>query len=136
MSDIAFRVGHVEEDIRDHKARLEEHEDRLINGADAINRIDQWRNGNGAQGAEARLQCVEEVTYEIQKIRIPERLNLAEADIVALQRVADGKIADAVSATMKTTLDARDRTAIAYIKAFGPYAACVAAIAAALWGRV
>jgi hypothetical protein len=132
MTDLAIRIDHIEDDVREHKGKLSEIEDRIDIHADTIRAIDQWRKGNGAQGAEGRLQCTEAVLLDYQVSRAPERLNAIEADIGALQKIADGRISAAIGESVRTTLDARDRTAIAYLKAFGPYAATIAALAAAI----
>jgi hypothetical protein len=132
MADLVLRIDNLEDCAKETKSTLDEVQDRLDTHSECIRSIDQWRKGNGAQGSEARLQCVENATYDLQSVRVSERLNLMEADIVALQRIADGKISDAVSASMRATMDARDRTAIAYIKAFAPWVAAIAAIVATI----
>jgi hypothetical protein len=132
MADIVIKLDVLSDAIKETKAKQEEIESRIDIQSDSINSIDQWRKGNGAKGAEGRLQCVEGSLFELQTERLPARMSLAEADIQALQKIADGKIETVV----RSALDARDRTVIAYIKAFGPYAATIAAIIAALWGKI
>lgn len=133
MADLAIRVDRIEEDIKDHQVQLDETHDRLDVQSDTIQSIEQWRKGNGAQGAEARLQCVEEAAVKLAEERIGPRLNIAEADIQALQKIADGKLTAVVGETVKSALDARDKTAIAYVKAFSPYAVALAAILVAVF---
>jgi hypothetical protein len=135
MADVVLRIDHLEETVKEHKSRLDELDCRSDTHSDAIQSIDQWRKGNGAKGAEDRLQCVESKVYDFAVERLPERVSLAEADILALQKIADGKIEDAVSSSVKKTMDARDRTAIAYIKAFAPWVVAIGGFLAALLAK-
>ena len=136
MADIEVRLGNIEGKVDEIKSELDEVLDRVDIHSAAIQSLDQWRKGNGAQGAEARLQCVEGAAYRLDTERVPERLNCAEADILALQRIADGKISDAVSISVHTAMDSRDKTAIAYIKAFAPWVAALLALATTLIGAI
>jgi hypothetical protein len=129
-SEIPVRIGHLEadrdrqeEDIRHVRGKLETWLEELMG-------LLRWKRGNGARGAEDRLQCMEEKMYQLQLARLPERMGIAECDIEALQKVADGRIGEVV----KKTLDARDKTVIAYIKAFGPWVTAVAALLVVILG--
>ena len=136
-SEIQIRIGHLEadrdrqeDDIHEHGRSLEGVQDRLDTHSSELSRLTYWRDGNGSHGAEARLQCVEDKEYQLQLARLPERMGLAECDIQALQKVADGRIGDVV----KKTLDARDKTVIAYVKAFGPWVTAIAALLVVILG--
>jgi hypothetical protein len=130
MADLVIRVGNLEETAIDHRGRLDELEGLSDIHSKVIDGIEQWRKGNGARGAEARLQHTENAVHELQVQRLPERVGVVECDITALQKIADGRITAAVSETVKTTLDARDKTAIAYIKAIGSLLGGLAGLAA------
>jgi hypothetical protein len=132
MDDIVVRVDNLEDCAKENKGKINEIEDRLDLHSDSIRSLDQWRKGNGAAGAEERLQITEAVVLGYQRLRLPERMAINEADIEVLQRIADGKISDAVKESVRSTLDARDRTAIAYLKALGPYLATIVALIAAI----
>jgi len=119
MADIDLRLNHIEGKVDDIKSSLDEVLDRMDTHSESIRSLDQWRKGNGALGAEARLQSTELAALNYQRTNVPERLNCIEAEVLILQKVADGKIQDAVSLSVKTTMDARDKTAISYIKAIG-----------------
>lgn len=134
MADIDMRLNHIEGKMDEIKSVLDEVLDRVDTHSESIRSLDQWRRGNGAKGAEDRIQGTEVAALSYYTSRVPERLNCAEADILALQRIADGKISDAVSISVHTAMDARDKTAIAYLKAIGPAIAAIAAIIVALIG--
>jgi hypothetical protein len=113
MADLAIRVDHCEEDIKEDRGRLDEAEGRLDTHSDAINGIEQWRTGNGAQGAEARLQTVEGKIEDLPVIR---------ADVAAAKLVADAKL-EVIEGSITSVLDKRDAKAIAKVKAWGPIVA-------------
>ena len=128
MVDIDLRLNHIETKVDEIKSSLDEVLDRMDTHSEAIRSLDQWRKGNGAIGAEARLQSTELASLNYQRANVPERLNCIEAEVLILQKVADGKISYAVGESVRATMDARDRTALAYVKEFGPYVAAAAAI--------
>jgi hypothetical protein len=134
MSDaLESKVGHCEEECAELQKCLDEEHDRLDTHSDAIDRVTRWAlEGNGAS-AEARLSVVESDVMILRDTNAGHRLNCAEADIQALQKIADGKLSAAVGESVKTAMDARDRTVIAYVKAFAPYAAAAAGILIAVF---
>jgi len=58
--EIKIRVENLEEKTVEQKSRIDEHEGLLDIHSKEIDGLKIWRNGNGAKGAEERLQCVEE----------------------------------------------------------------------------
>ena len=103
------------QDVSTIKGCVEEGHARLDIHSDAIARVTHWALEGNGDSAEARLAVVEtkvEVLPEIQ------------ATLAVVKLVADAKlenINEAVSGAVKTQLDARDKTIIAYVKAFAPY---------------
>jgi hypothetical protein len=102
------RLTHLESDIVEAKGNIGECLDRLEDHSEQLHSLQQWRKGNGAKGAEQRLQAVEGAIYDYHVNRIPQRLNVVEADIEALQKIADARIGEAVTASVKHHLDERD----------------------------
>lgn len=122
---LELRVGHCEELEDDLEKRLCEEHDRLDNHSDSINRLLQWGLDGNGKSAESRLVTVEEAVKPIPEM---------QADLKVVRLVADAKltsIEDAVS----NAITARDKTKIAKIKAFAPYAAAAAALILALLDR-
>ena len=126
------RVGAVEEDIRDirvcqkeYAGRLDELEDDGISRSDRLLNLEIWHKGNGARGAEARLQGVEN---DIMTLR--ECLGASKSE-EAIERI----VAATARSIVKGARD-RDRTAVEKIKAvaaiLGPICAAVAVIIAAI----
>ena len=120
MAAIEIKLDHLTEGQDEIKGKLGEIEDRLDTHSSAIQSLSQWRSGNGAKGAEARLQCAEEVLQEFPAI---------QADLKVVRAVADAKLED-ISSTIRNTLDARDKTVIAYLKAVGSLLGGLAGLAA------
>jgi hypothetical protein len=114
------RLSRIEDDIREHRARIDECHDRLDVHSESISSLEQWRKGNGAMGAEARLQCVEALTREEDRQRIVPRLSAVEADVLLLQSIADTSLRDRIHETVTNTLDARERKFMARLKAWTP----------------
>ena len=105
------------EELDDLKYKFQEYEqtqDQRI--LPAIQKLEQWGFGNGGRGAEQRLQKLEDKFPEI------------EATLEAVKMVADSKI----ESSIEGVLNRRERTVLAYIKAFGPLVSGLAAIALAL----
>ena len=111
MAAIEIKLDHLTEGQDEIKSKLGEIEDRLDTHSSAIQSFTDWRDGIvNAKGAEVRLQCAEEVLQEFPAI---------QADLKVVRAVADAKLED-ISSTIRNTLDARDKTVIAYLKAWGP----------------
>ena len=133
MADaITLRVGNCEDECEELKKRVDANDERLDDTSDRVLSLEYWKKGNGARGAEIRLQDTEAGLRRIEDIDASPRLNVLEAEIKTLQNIADAKITEVVTASVHEALNLRDKTAIAYLKAAGPYAAAVAAIAVAI----
>jgi hypothetical protein len=84
-------------------------------------KIESWKNGNGARGAEVRLQDVENDVLELKGKCVTYMTDEATEKMV--QAAFRGFVAAAQN---------KDKTAVAKIKAFAPYFATIGAIATAL----
>jgi len=127
MADIADfielrgRVDQTEKECTDHRDRLDEHDNALEARKEDTNRLIRWAfEGNGSS-AESRLTAVEDGLLYYSRERIVQRLNCVEGDMAAVQRIADHAIQTGVNDAVNTTLDKRERTTIAKIKAWGPW---------------
>lgn len=118
---INIKFDTLEKDCEETKGRMTEAEDAIEGLSERTRSLEYWRNGNGAAGAEERLQAVEDGLLYYSRERIPQRLNCVEADMAAVQRIADHAIQNGVQGAVNETLDKRDKTAIAKIRAWGPY---------------
>lgn len=118
---INIKFDTLEKDCEETKGRMTEAEDAIEGLSERTRSLEYWRNGNGATGAEERLQAVEDGLLYYSRERIPQRLNCVESDMAAVQRIADHAIQNGVQGAVNETLDKRDKTAIAKIKAWGPY---------------
>jgi len=126
------RVGAVEDNVRDIRAlqkeyagRMEELEDDGASRSDRILNLEIWHKGNGARGAEVRLQGVEN---DIMTMR--ECLGASKSE-EAIERI--------VAATARSIVKGareRDRTVVEKIKAvaaiLSPICAAAAIVIAAL----
>jgi uncharacterized protein (DUF305 family) len=92
---------------------ISECDGRLDEQSAEIQSLNQWRKGNGAKGAEDRLQSVEEGMKEI-------RVGITDGDI--------SKIALAASSLIVGTARDRDRTFVMKLKAVGPIVAAICAL--------
>jgi len=125
MAD-AFRINHCEEECAALDKRVDTVEEIGAITSDRVRTIELWRNGNGAKGAEVRLQDAEKSVRALEDADPDKRLNALEADVKVIQQVTDASIRFSVG----TALDERDKTAVARVKAWGPIvAATVAALA-------
>ena len=132
MSDILtieHRVGTVESDVRDLRERVGVVEDDSDGHETALVKISTWRDGNGARGAEARLQEVEKgVTL------LKECLGASQTD-EAIERIASA----AARSIVKGARD-RDKTTVERVKAvaaiLSPILSAGALIAAAVIAAV
>ena len=102
------------EEVDDLKFKLQEVDQTVSLHSSRIQTLEEWRDGIGKQrGAEARLQDV-------------------EANVEVVMRIADSKLEKSINGIM----DAREKTIIAYIRAFGPLISGLAAIALAVYAVV
>lgn len=124
MSDeaiINIKLDNIESDCIEIKTKIDNLDEEISTLSDRAYALEMWRNGNGAKGAEARLQHLESCQAELAENRVGPRLNMLEADMVAVQRIADNAIQTGVQGAVNDTLDKRDKTTIAKVKAWGPY---------------
>jgi hypothetical protein len=121
---------------KDAMALAKANDERLDVHSDSINSLEQWRDGNGAPGAEERIRHVENHVRDCDRINIEPRLNELEANVKIVQRISDSSIQDSVS----HVLERRERTAIAKLKAWGPIIAAslvfLATVAQIILGHV
>jgi len=129
---IDIRLGNIEKDCHEIKDNFREFEGRLDNHSERLNDLEHWYTGNETRGAEKRLQCLEEYAGEINKANLRPRMNVAEADIIALQKIADSAIMESVQGAVNVTLDKRAKTTVERIKAWGPIAAAISAVIVAV----
>jgi len=125
MADIVIetRLAAAEADLKDHEKRLDELDGRDDAHSDRILSLEHWRNGNGARGAEARLQYVEGEMEELRGC-----LGASKTD-EAIERIA----AAAARSIVKGARE-RDRTAVEQVKAWAPYFAALCGLGAGLIG--
>lgn len=126
---IGTKMDILAENDKDLQGRFDEVDSRLDNHSELLRSLKQWRDSNGGPGAEERLRCAERFVTAIDKENIPPRLNMAEANIVTLQHVADREILKGVQGAVTDTLDARARTFVEKLKAWGPIIAALCAMA-------
>jgi hypothetical protein len=123
MADLAIRVDHIEEHVKEDRGRLDEAEGRLDTQSEAVDRITRWALLGNGDSAEIRLAKVEnriEVIPEMQEtLRI-------------VRLIADAKLQN-ITEAVTSVLDEREKTIIAKVKAWAPIAsAAIAAIAVIL----
>ena len=117
----SLRIDNLEGDCKEIVRRVDGLDDECAEMSDRIHAGEMWRNGNGARGAEVRLQLVE---AEIDKVT------------KCIDKVAsDESIAKIASVAVKGVIDNaknRDRTVISKAKAFAPYFAGICGVATAV----
>jgi hypothetical protein len=124
--DWALKIKEIIDDFEELDTRLDSH-------AELIRSLLIWRDSNGSPGAEERLRNVEKCAIEVDRHKLPTRMDMAEANITILQHVADSSIMAGVQGAVSETLDKRARTAVEMLKAWGPIvSATLAAIAIVL----
>lgn len=133
VSDIKLRL---DGEMKDMKLSMGEIDNRLDGHSECIRQLRQWGLGNGGPGAEERLRSTERFVITMDKANVPNRLGQAEAHIETLQRIADSAILEGVQGAVNDTLDKRDRTAIAKVKAWGPIIAAMCAATGAVLAAV
>ena len=105
------RIGALETDSVEIKRSLEENHDRLDNHSDGIDRLIRWALDGNGESAESRLVCIEKQTAAIPEI---------QAQIAAVQMVANAQLSEVIGKSVKEEMDARDKTAVAKVKAWSP----------------
>jgi hypothetical protein len=128
MADvISEKLGRCEDDCEELRKRVDMEHDRLDSQSDTLERLAHWALEGNGESAESRLRNME---------RSLEVLPEMQTTLAAVRLVSDAKLSDIkteVSGAVKTQMDARDRTVIAYVKAFAPYAATLAAVLVAVF---
>jgi predicted NBD/HSP70 family sugar kinase len=117
MSDIAvigIEVANLKDKCEETYRTVGGLEDECSNLSDRIHAGEIWRNGNGAKGAEARLQTVEK---EMSDIKTCVEKVASDEGIARIAR-------EAARAVVSNARD-KDRTLISKVKAFAPYFAAV-----------
>ena len=132
MADIAIlehEVGALKNDVRDMKESLEDLDEACTSHSDRLLHVEVWQNGNGAKGAEVRLQGVE---HDV--LTLKECLGASQTD-EAIERIASA----AARSIVKGARD-RDKTAVEKMKAvgalLGPILSATALVAAAIIAAV
>lgn len=127
MADIVIdnRLTAVEADVKEVSGRVDDVEELSTAHSDRIYALEYWRNGNGAKGAEARLQEVEK-GYVVLK----ECLGADKSD-EAIERIAAATARSIVKGARE-----RDRTVVEKVKAvsalLSPILAALAVVLAAV----
>jgi hypothetical protein len=123
MADIVLdnRLTVLEGDAKEVKGRVDELEDSCISHSDRLLNIEIWKRGNGARGAEARLQDAESAMASLKDC-----LRAAQSD------EAISKIAAAAAMGVINGAKGRDKTAVAKLRALGPLLTGAAALVAAI----
>jgi hypothetical protein len=128
MADIAvieIEVANLSERCSETYRTARGLEDECSELSDRTHALEMWRNGNGAKGAEARLQAVETDVSDVKSCI--ERVASDES----IARIAK----EAVKGVINNARD-KDRTLVSKAKAFAPYfaAGCmlVATVATAI----
>jgi hypothetical protein len=120
MTDIAMldiKVANLEEKCEETRGTVRGLEDECSQLSDRTHALELWRNGNGARGAETRLQSVEADMTDVRKCIE----NGASDDTIS-------KIASAAAMAIVNKARDKDRTTVAKIRAAGPIIAGVAAV--------
>ena len=132
-NDIRLQGENWSIEIKEIKQRFDGFENRLDSHADMLGALFHWKNSNGSPGAEERIRKSAASISEYDRENIAPRLNMIEADVRVLQNITDSTIRTGVQGAVNDTLDKRDRTAIAKIRAWAPIiAALLAALAVVL----
>lgn len=122
---LADDIRRVEEGHGGLRADYDDLDERVTEHGERISKLEQWRNGNGARGAEARLQEVEECGRSLKE----QLSGLKAGDVI---KAIATETAQAVIANAR----GRDKTAVARLKAAGPILAGLAALVAAVLSAV
>ena len=124
MADIAvldIKVANLEEKCEETVDRVGAIEEIVDKRGDRIHSLEIWRNGNGARGAEARLQIMESDMVHLK---------------ACIENVAsDESIAKIAQVAVKGIIENarnKDRTLVNKAKAFAPYFAAGCALVAGL----
>jgi dGTP triphosphohydrolase len=131
MADIILlesKVDAIGSDVKDIKDRVDDLEDCGVSRSDRLLNLEIWKRGNGAKGAEDRLQLQEAKTMETERAiaAMKECLQRAQSD-EAIERIAS-----AAARSIVTNARDRDKTTVAKLRAMGPLFTGIAALVASL----
>jgi len=139
LTDFRSRFNELDaltEAVKDIKGTLSEVNERLDAHSDDIHSLLQWRDSSVGTGAEDRLQKTERSIVLSDALNLGPRTSVNEADIVALQRIADHVILPDIQSAVAGAMDARSKTGIERLKAAGPIIAALLAATAVVLAAV
>ena len=122
MADIVLdnRLGSLESDVKEVRDQVDDLEDACTSHSDRLLNIEIWKRGNGARGAEARLQEVED-----DVVKLKECFGASSTD-AAIERIASAAARSIIKGARE-----KDMTAVAKLRAMGPLLTGIAALVAA-----
>jgi hypothetical protein len=122
MADIVIdnRLGSLESDVKEVRDQVDDLEDACTSHSDRLLNIEIWKRGNGARGAEARLQEVEN-----DVVKLKECFGASSSDD-AIERIASAAARSIIKGARE-----KDMTTVAKLRAMGPLLTGVAALVAA-----
>ena len=124
MADIAvigIEVANLKDKCEETYRTVGGLEDECSILSDRAHALEQWRNGNGAKGAEARLQTVE---TDMSSMKVCIDKVASDESIARIAR-------EAAKAVVSNARD-KDRTLVSKVKAFAPYFAAVCMLVATM----
>ena len=123
MADIVFdnRIATVEGHIKDLREQVSVLDDDNDGYSNRILKIETWRDGNGAKGAEKRLQEVED-----DVVKLKECFGASSTD-EAIERIASAAARSIVKGARE-----KDMTTVAKMRAMGPLLTGIAALVASI----
>jgi hypothetical protein len=124
MADIAvldIKVANLEEKCEETHGIVRGIENEVGELSDRTYRIEIWKDGNGARGAEMRLQDVENILTSVKSCidKVSSDENIAHIAQIAAKGVVDNA-------------RTKDRTVVSKVKAFAPYFAAACALIAGI----
>jgi hypothetical protein len=122
MADIVIdnRLGSLESDVKEVRDQVDDLEDACTSHSDRLLNIEIWKRGNGARGAEARLQEVEN-----DVVKLKECFGASSSDD-AIERIASAAARSIIKGARE-----KDMTTVAKLRAMGPLLTGIAALVAA-----
>jgi len=128
MADIVvldIKVSNLEDRCKETVSRVDAIEEIVDVRGDRIRSLEIWKNGNGARGAEMRLQDVEGILASVKSCidKVSSDENIARIAQIAAKGVVDNA-------------RTKDRTVVSKVKAFAPYFAAACAMIAAVLAAV
>jgi len=122
MADIVLdnRLTVLEGGVRDLRERVSVLDDDVDGYSTRILKVETWKDGNGARGAERRLQEVED-----DVVKLKECFGASSTD-AAIERIASAAARSIVKGARE-----KDMTVVAKLRAMGPLLTGIAALVAA-----